>query len=190
MITVHLDVDGVLADFTSGMLRTIEQVSGHRFGPEVVKTWEIFESISPLVPDEPDLKKRCEDKISTPGWVAELPVYPGAVEMMAVLRKVADVHIVTSPWHSSPYWHKERDEWIYRHFGIRPTDVTHTHRKYEVGDAGDIFIDDKSVHVERWIKRKQRHGYLWNRDYNQVTEMPLPRLYGWMDLLAAVDDHR
>jgi hypothetical protein len=63
-------------------------------------------------------------------------------------EELGEIYIVTSPWNSNPTWTHDREEWLYRNFGIPYNRVIHTSAKYLV--RGDVFIDDKASAVAKW----------------------------------------
>lgn len=174
-----------MADFVSGMLRTVKQLTGMEIKSESVTTWEITDCLSRLIPgrDAAEIKKLCYDTASLPGWCADIPVYDGAKEAVARLRERYDVHVVTSPLNVSPYWIYERTQWLRTHFDIGPEDITHTHRKYHVGDPGDVLIDDKPEHIQSWTNRG-KSAYMWRRSYNADADASIARVSSWAEVEA------
>ena len=143
--TVLLDCDGVIADFTGAALALIRQLTGHVYAPEQITTWDIFDSL----PKEPrSVRDEVYRRLKAIGGCASIPVYPGAVGGVRRLRKIADVIVVTSPFHGSPTWMHERESWLKWHFDI--TDVHHAKSKARV--HGDVFVDDKPAHIEDWAR--------------------------------------
>jgi 5'(3')-deoxyribonucleotidase len=177
--TVLLDVDGVLADFTLAACELVFQVTGRRYGPEAVTTWEVFDSLP-----EPQAKEDVYRILKGRGGCSSIPVYAGAQEGVAKLREIADITIVTSPFSGSETWVHERNAWLETHFGIDAHDVIHAKKKGRI--HGDVFLDDKPEHVEDWLTywREQGHGsrilgLLWGTDRTINTPAHLTKVTDW-----------
>jgi 5'(3')-deoxyribonucleotidase len=146
--TVLLDVDGILANFTLAAVSLVNEITGKKYKPSDITTWEVFDSI---------------------------PVYEGAVEGVKKLKELADIICVTSPFNGSPTWAHERELWLERHFGADISYVIHTRHKERI--HGDIFIDDKYEHVRSWFDYwlSQNNDYvipvLWQTDRTINTEV-------------------
>lgn len=151
---VGLDCDGPLSDFTGGYLDLAAKVAGTRIANEHIDRWEIAKTnaFAELADLEgitvAELKRRCDAGVVSEGFCAGLAVQPGAVEAVRELMSFADVHVITTPWRTSPFWRHEREEWIVRHFGIEHAHVIQTGRKHFA--CFDVFVDDKPSHVEEW----------------------------------------
>ena len=137
-----LDVDGVLGDFVSAALAHLSEVTGVKFDPISVTSWEVFDSIQ-----EPfkSWKGTVYERMKARGGCSSIPVYDGAKEGVARLREIADVTILTSPFNGSATWMHEREKWLEQHFGIHHRDIIHADKKFRV--HGDIFVDDKPSHL-------------------------------------------
>jgi 5'(3')-deoxyribonucleotidase len=184
--TVALDSDGILSDFTSGALRIVERVLGRRHVPADVTMFDFTKALG-LSPKEAKLVK---DEIGkTRGFAAGLAVYPGAVDGVRRLREIADVHVVTSPWNSNETWYSEREEWLYRNFGIGHDHVTHTSAKY-IADT-DVLIDDKASHVAAWLEvHPDRVGAFWRTPHNTSEAVPVGAhsITSWDAIVALVEE--
>ena len=119
-----VDVDGVLADFHKHTLDFLD----HRFGIQHdvanFPTWDLFATV--------DRKYQAETEAhwASPGWCATIPVYPGAVEGVAMLREVAEVYFVTAQMTHSPHWMWERVQWLKQNFGADDRHVVFTLSKH------------------------------------------------------------
>ncbi len=186
-LTLHIDCDGVLINFTQGVLDSVKKLTGVTIPYDAIDNWHVFETIEKLHPEFPNIKKDLHECVAQQGWCYGLQPYPGARVAVEWLKQHVDVHIVTSPWHSSEFWHKERDMSLHRHFGITPKDITHTHRKYDIGGPVDIFVDDKPAHIYAVLKAgRVKDVYLWDSGPNRHEGQDLARLRSWRDLLRIV----
>lgn len=182
---LHIDCDGVLINFTQGVLDSFKKLTGRVIPYDAIDNWHVFETIEKLHPDLPNIKRDLHACVAEQGWCMRLQPYPGARVAVAWLKeRGVDVHVVTSPWHSSDYWHRERDLSLYMHFGILPKDISHTHRKYDVGGEGDVFVDDKPAHIYAVRDAgRVRNLFLWDSGPNRHEGQDLVRLRNWQGLL-------
>lgn len=170
--SILVDVDGVLADFTKAALDLVHQVTGRQYKPSDVRTWEVFDSIP-----EPEAKKEVYGLLKGRGGCMGIPVYEGAKEEFTKLRELADVVVVTSPFVGSEAWAHERELWLYAHFGIKPKDIIHAHKKERI--HGNLFLDDKPEHIKDWLgywvlSRRDTSclGIVWETD--RTINEPVP----------------
>lgn len=170
---VLLDVDGVLGDFVSVWLDTIRRHCALRIEPREVTGWDLFEVLAHRFPDDFTLsraKDACYTAAKSEGFHDELQPYDGAQDGVARLARVADVYVVTSPWHG-PWWCYERDGWLGEHFGIQRSHIVHTNAKHLC--AGDVFVDDRPENVSAWHEAHPASAAaLWSQPWNQAHAMP------------------
>lgn len=142
-LRILLDVDGVLADFLTPALATINRKmkSNHRL--EDMRSWHLFDAFG--VPKK--LQDECYDEWKAPGWCRNLSVYSGAKEGVDELRKLGDVFIVTSPMNGET-WTNERERWLAHHFAFDRKHVIHAEPKWVC--SGDVLIDDKTDTLVQW----------------------------------------
>ena len=161
-----LDCDGVLANFTAGVLVLVEEVTGKRYEPSDVTVFDFAKALG-LSPDD---RERVMKVIgSRRGFAASLPPYPEARQGVRRLRELGDVFCVTHPWESNPWWRAERDSWLALHFGI---EVVH-HAVVKTGYEADVFVDDKSSHVRDWLGAwPGRTAVFWRTPHNTSESVP------------------
>ncbi len=128
MKRLFFDMDGVLADFESGLKRI----------------------------DEATLKEYEDHYDQIPGLFSLMSPIEGAVNAVKVLSKHYDVFILsTAPWKNPSAWSDKRT-WITKYFhGIFYKKIILTHRKDLIN--GDYLIDDRpnngaSEFCGEWIK--------------------------------------
>ena len=158
---VLLDVVGVLADIVSSLVAHLNARYGTGYTLASVTQWEIDH----LIPDG-DVRSFWQ---SFAGSVraSDLPVYPGAIEGVARLQELADVYVVTAGLSSSRTWMHDREQWLFRHFGIPSKRVVHTSAKHLI--VGDVLIDDKFETVVNWAAcHPDGVGLLWDRPWNRI----------------------
>lgn len=176
--TLLLDADGVILNFTAACSRLIADVTG--VTDLVHDQWDVC--ADPRVAPH---KKTVYKRLGERGFCAGIEPYPGARKALARLREMADVHVVTSPWHSSRHWVYERTESLKKHFGFEPHEITHTSAKQRV--FGHVLVDDKPENVQAWA---QAHPLgrvvLWDQLYNRDAAVPAGgiRANNWGDVIA------
>jgi 5'(3')-deoxyribonucleotidase len=167
-LRILLDVDGVLADFTSAALDIVAKVCGRRYALADVARFDICDAFG-----LPKASRRLVmgTIARTPGFVSSMEPLPGALEGVAKLRAMADVYILTTPWPGSPTWEHERREWLAHHFKIEHKHVLQGDPKFLVD--GDVFVDDRSGNVRAWLaERPMKCGVLWGTRHNTDEAVP------------------
>jgi len=165
-LSIALDVDGVLADFSSGALRVVEEVTGKRFVPADITAWDFTKVLGLSASEASAVKKAIGAKR---GFAASLAPYPLARQGVRRLRELGEVFCVTSPWDTNAWWRAERVSWLALHFGI---DVVH-HNHDKTGYEADVFVDDKSSHVLDWLSAwPGRTAVFWRTPHNSSEVVP------------------
>lgn len=180
---VLLDVDGVLADFTSGLLRIVHEVTGRSYAPDHVTEYDFARALS-LTPDEREVVNRV---ISTrAGFCSGLDVFDGAYDGVRRLRSVADVYVATSPWNSAPTWTHERERWLWAHFEIPHARVLHGSAKHLI--AGDFLVDDKTSACRDWqAAHPNGVAVQWQTPHNRNDGWTGISTRSWDELCALVE---
>ena len=165
-LSIALDVDGVLANFTAGVLVLVEEVTGKRYEPADVTVFDFAKALGLSADDRERIMKVISNRR---GFAASLPPYPDARQGVRRLRELGDVFCVTHPWESNPWWRAERDSWLALHFGI---EVVH-HADVKTGYEADVFVDDKSSHVRDWLGAwPGRTAVFWRTPHNTSESVP------------------
>jgi 5'(3')-deoxyribonucleotidase len=176
---VLLDIDGVAANFIEGCRPVAEHLIGRSFHHDDIDQWLIEKALGM----DDAQTKALYFQVMEEGWCRTLPVYEQARECVAKIREYATVIPLTAHFHDSKTWVWERDEWILEHLGISKIDVIHTHRKFQVD--GDVLIDDKTSHLQRWqARRPSCRAVLFQRKYNENDGWHGPAFDNWIDLEA------
>jgi hypothetical protein len=166
-LKIALDCDGVMADFTTGALAIVEEVTGRRHVPAEVKIFDFTAALGLAAREAREVKRRIG---SREGFAAGLKPYPEAVQGVARIRELGEVFCVTSPWDSNPWWREERSAWLALHFGI---DTVH-HAEDKRWYPADVFVDDRAKHVEAWGKTwPNGHAVLWRTLHNGTEPIPV-----------------
>jgi len=186
---VLLDCDGVFADFGKSYIEAVQIATGRSYDHENINMYELHEFCE-LTPNE---KREVNSLVTSQGFCASLAVLPGAKDGVQALREVADVFCVTTPWHSSPYWHYERHTWLRKRMGFADDEIIFTAQKYFI--HGDVFVDDKEKHVAAWGEYWRFKGttpVLWATPYNVVGSIfwtGFRRSSDWDEILRIAQTH-
>jgi hypothetical protein len=166
-LSISIDCDGILSDFTAGALRVVEEVTGRRYSPIDVGEFDFTKALN-LSADEALAVKTAIS--SRRGFAASLAPYPGARQGVRRLRELGEVFCVTSPWDENPWWRAERDAWLALHFGIDHVHHAEDKARYEA----DVFVDDRSKHVRAWsIAWPGRVAVFWRTLHNTFEAVPI-----------------
>lgn len=142
---VLLDCDGVLADFAGGFLRLVNAHFNTSYTPADITEFDIGKALGWSL----EQTAEAYELISSCDMFARLlDVFPGAVAGVIRLLDIAEVYVVTSPWWSHPTWVRDRNNWLYAHFGIGAGRVVHTAAKHIC--VGDVLVDDKTSTCDAW----------------------------------------
>ena len=165
-LKILLDCDGVLSDFTAGMLVVVAEVTGKHFTPADVTQFDFTKALGLSKDEAVAVKKAIGAKR---GFAMALPPYPEARQGVRRLRELGDVFCVTHPWESNQWWRTERDSWLALHYGI---DLVH-HNDTKTSYEADIFVDDKSSHVRDWLATwPGRTAVFWRTPHNTTETVP------------------
>lgn len=150
---VLLDVDGVIADLVGELCARLPG----GFKPEHFKSYD-FADVLP-----PKALVMAWGFMREPGFVRDMPEYPGALAFLSKLPSGATV--VTKPFTKAPYWMWERAEWL-RVRGVER--VIHTAEKHLV--RGDALVEDDPGNLGRWLRSNPcGKGILMDRPWNQAA---------------------
>ena len=142
---ILLDVDGVIADFSSRAIDDINRITGQYHHIEQQNKYDVEEAFG--LPSE--AARMFRDQVSTMGWCASIPVIDGAVDGVHFLRTLADVYVVTKPYNSQT-WCFERTRWLEYHFGFTSDDIVFTGAKHLID--GDMLVEDHTGNLQEWCK--------------------------------------
>lgn len=167
MITVLLDVDGVIADFRHLYVKCCNEANGTNFTAEQTGLeWDFAVSLGISKKQQ----RRTWDKINEAGVANTMELLRDAHLGVRTLLHDPRVRVqfVTSQCPNSPTWCYDRIQWLSRVFGIEAVKhVTYTHSKELV--RGNVFVDDKPQNVLKWkqaFKGPDHVGILWDPDFD------------------------
>ncbi|HSX22328.1 MAG TPA: hypothetical protein VLE97_06085 [Gaiellaceae bacterium] len=169
-LSMILDADGVLRNFTAGALVVVREVTGKTFSAADVTAFNFTKALGLSDDDAREVMKRITERR---GFVTALPPYEKARQGVRRLRELGEVTCVTSPWEgpfgSNPWWRDESEAWLALHFGIDC--VEHAHDKADF--SGDLFVDDRSKNVRAWLSAHP-HGcaVFWQTPHNTTEAVP------------------
>lgn len=148
---VLLDVDGVIADFTSlfGNAVMVANASPRGWNPYGwdPKQWNLARDLGLTKEQE----RTVNSILGMPGLALTMNALSGAVEGVKELISIAEVYFVTSPLDGNTTWAYDRCSWLCSYFGDVGKNVVSTEHKSLV--HGDVFVDDKPENCASWKKQ-------------------------------------
>jgi len=180
--TVILDVDNVVADFTTHLLSFVKTPLTRAD----IKKYDIFWYL------DVDATSHAHSVLGSPSFWACLPLIPGASEGVQKIR-AAGLNILwaTSPWVPCIGWDTARCGWLRMHFGAESHDVMIGSAKQHL--VGCAFLDDVPSHVLKWRKvHGDARAFLFDSHHNQDADTSLTRI-DWSSidrLIAAATANR
>jgi 5'(3')-deoxyribonucleotidase len=179
MSDIIVDVDGVVANFTSPLLQRLASKFGGVLEECDIATWDFIRETLP-----PEQRSYALHVImADPTFWLDLPRIPGALEGIEALIN-AGHHIIwaTSPYYGCHSWVDYRLQWLRREFGhaieAEGSNFEFHFATIKFRIAADVIIDDKPATIDAWAKRHPqglalRYSYPFNRD------LPLPSHNGF-----------
>ena len=142
---VYVDMDNVLVDFESGLLRIT-----------------------------PQLRRRYEGKEDEiPGLFSQMTPITGAIEAYRLLTRHYEVYILsTAPWNNPSAW-SDKLRWVHHYLGedaYKRLILTH-HKELNIGD---YLIDDRLKNGAGEFRGKLLHFGAEFPDWNSVLDYLLP----------------
>lgn len=150
---ILLDLDGVLVDFVSGVLKALGRSEKH----DDIKSWNFYHEWG--ISD-----KEFWSKCSTPDFWYNLELYPWAKEFYASLQNFGDVIISTSP-SSSPLCVQEKVSFCKDKLGVKSRNIMVGSRKELLARKGRILIDDYTENINNF-QRNGGTGILFKQPWN------------------------
>jgi 5'(3')-deoxyribonucleotidase len=186
MATVLIDVDGVVADFTSRFVEIAEDILGRPLDKTRVYDQFIVEKSLGLTPVESKLVYK---RVAAPDFAWSLYPLPQAVEAIKEIALSNVVIFVTKPFRSSKTWQWEREKWLRQYFGDVGANVIHTKLKYLV--HGDVLIEDSGKNAADWWHYQRRivgnpTAKVLLRDYPYNSEFNFTRFNDWSVVKALI----
>lgn len=174
---ILVDMDGVLCDYTEGLLRRVFHRFPHLkpYEDAAREAWHTHKAF----PKE--YRSEIENMRLSPGFFRNLPPIPGAIEGIKALAEHADVWICTTPTKIHTNCVPEKYAWVKEHLGqawvehiIMTRDKTLVH--------GSMLIDDKPR-----IKGARQPAWqhlLFDRPYNRhVRDKPRIDWGNWEEIV-------
>lgn len=155
--TIHVDLDGVLADFDKFVLQNVGRTFTHNVGPAGDKEmWTFLQNV--------------------PNLYFKLELTPYAKEMWELVNSFgANVEILTAiPRRTSmPTAEQDKRDWVAKHFGhdVHVKIGPFSRDKWKHAKPGDILIDDRPDNIREWINNGFGIGIFHEyNDYPKTAE--------------------
>jgi 5'(3')-deoxyribonucleotidase len=128
--TLHIDMDGVIADFESTILQKL---------PDLRTNKEKY-------PDDKAMHDAVESMcMQNKNIFRHLPLMPGAKQYITALFELFDVYFLSTPMHCVPESYTDKRLWLEHNYGqMAEKRLILTHRKDLI--IGDYLIDDRTAH--------------------------------------------
>jgi 5'(3')-deoxyribonucleotidase len=142
--TIHLDMDGVLADFDRFVLERMGRVFPHQEGPSDREMWDFLATVDHLY--------------------FQLEPTSYALDLFHHCNEIAPVKILTAiPRRTSmPHAEQDKRDWIAKYIGpgVHVAIGPYSRDKFKHCNPGDILIDDRADNIEAWGEKGLGHGIL------------------------------
>jgi 5'-nucleotidase len=170
-----VDMDGVVADFEFGHRRMCEQMG---LAPELAgvdrDNWDILGTVS-----DPAIRSQILAGWHAPGFFADLPPIPGAVNAVHLLASQHLIFFCTAPLKNHATCASEKIAWVSRYFGEEfASRVIISSDKTLV--MGDVLVDDRpTIHGVNSSPSWTHH--LFAQPYNQKARQ---HRWNWPQLVT------
>lgn len=162
MLTILLDIDGVVADWCAHVLTHLQAHGAHGIQPHHLTDYDI----------RVNLPKHLHEPLSRlpyqQGFCRTIPGFPGHMQYIRALRELGRVVALTktSP---GPFWRAERHEWLSDR-GFADADIAQVDTHEAKHDyPGDVLIEDRPDTLR---KSKHRIKQLIVRPYSAMEHVP------------------
>lgn len=168
---VYLDIDGVVTPSSPGMISYISSELGSDVTPEDIVTYSLL--------DYYDISRLCLDELIVAYFMEtpDLPVYPGAPEVIRELISSFDVCYTTSRDKRTRF---VTEQFLLKH-GILATVYFNGVRKSQMfkGERNAVLVEDNGKTSEI-VADMGLSVLLMDQPYNQGLEHPnITRVYSW-----------
>lgn len=136
-----LDMDGVLSDFVTGLARLFQ-----RKADDLPRCYCVATCLGLSFAE---VDRRIQ---SSPGFWAQLPVFPWAQELVTRLSTKGEVYILSMPWPGQPACAMEKMIWLDRKLKFPLDRVILTPHKHLLAGPNRILIDDHDKNCKAWCK--------------------------------------
>lgn len=168
---IYIDMDGVLADFITGVATLADMPEHGTFGDEPPTGYKLEETFRPGVWDEID--NAGEE------WWEKLSPYSWFECWRNDIRDNSEVVLLTAPSLSPHAW-SGKVRWIQRHFGRHFRNLVlcpAKHKRLLCHGPTDVLIDDSNVNISQWCSAGGL-GVLWPMPWNTARRLPTRRDIG------------
>lgn len=158
---VGVDIDGVLGNQVHGVLERVNARLGLSFRYEQVVHWD-----APLG-GSTSFKPEIEAAMSDPSYVLDMPVHPGAAELLEALRRRHVVKIITvRPRSAIPH----TEQWL-RKNGLVYDELVFAEEALKSRHGADVLIDDYPKNLAEFLDNSAGVGVLVDQPWNQEVSV-------------------
>lgn len=169
MARVLIDMDGVLANTSEPWYQAIREEYQVEVDREKIRSWNLHVELN--------LPETIYRILERPGFFENLPLMPGAVEVVPILWKQYDCYIVSA----ASYTHDNATQkwrWLQKHFPFISKDKVIFAKDKSVIQAG-YMIDDGPHN----LKSFRGESICFDHPYNQDLDFPISkRVSNWYEI--------
>ena len=181
-LTIGLDIDGVIVDFTTAALPLLSEVCNRPVSPGDLSHYDLKECLG--------IDEKTDDyfwkRVLGTDFMLNAPPVSGALDGMSALC-LHELRLVTG---RPPAMRDITERWLEKQDVKYDSLIfTATGSKASQGSDCDIFVEDFLEEVQR-IAESGVFTLLFNQPWNQALRLPenCRRVYDWEDIVAIVRD--
>ena len=185
MISVGIDVDGVVAQLHTEWYRLYNEEFDDNLKVEDVTGWNIVDFV------KPEARDAMIEYLNRPDLYNKIPVYKGAPEAIRTLRKYGYEIVFVSSCPESQY--DQKVKWLVKHGMITDSDPYHeliaASKKHLIGT--NFLIDDRPKNIEEFNGVPIIFDQLYNRDtegYRVTDWSQIPTMINTLSLDLLSED--
>lgn len=167
---IFLDMDGVIADFTTAYLELVSSKLTH----DDIKDWDIYKYTN-----QTELEFWMSINEAGEDFYTNIPLYPWSMSLIKELRSKDDVVILTAVSELAPDAAVGKIKWLNKY--VKPMiPIIIDSEKYRYASLNTILIDDKPDNIKRFINNGGK-ALLFKQPWNE-SETDLPTYEGLFSL--------
>lgn len=186
------DMDEVLAQLNSKVLRRWNAVSGKNFTVEDITSWRM-ETILGVDTLGRSAEGLIDEWMREPGFYEDLEPVPGAITSLQYLMDMRhEIIIATSVPEQSINAYDGKRKWMRKYFPkwSMKNFIASSHKGII---SGDVFIDDGGHNIIDWCIEGKTGALLMDRPWNWYLDnvvhgVPITRVFDWQDILKNIDE--
>jgi 5'(3')-deoxyribonucleotidase len=181
IMTLVVDIDGVLADQVTPVLDSINKKFGSKYTKEDIRSWD---QKLPLA--HTDIKTEIENSHNNPSFVENMVPIRDAQKVLMELSKYCEITIATQRTRNAD---KSTKKWLKKH-NIPYNKYVNTNLKGKGSAKGNILIDDYPKNVLDFIQQ-ERTAFIFTQPWNEndqsiIGNDRIIRVNSWNEILEEI----